>query len=191
MAATKQTVKSKPATSKRAPTSAAAASVAATLSCPECGKSFTRAAALGAHRKMTHGVAGSSANATSNRARVASKKRTTISTAPQHRQRGDKRRHHGRLTVMRCCARFSPTASRPAKMWSAPSTNGSTKQNDSPAPAKPTPHLSRASSANGGRASPRPRPLKKMAGASHTSAATPPTLAVVRHLRQANHHCQA
>ena len=29
------------------------------LTCPECGKTFTRAAALGAHRKMTHGVAGS------------------------------------------------------------------------------------------------------------------------------------
>jgi Zinc finger, C2H2 type len=37
------------------------------LTCPECGKTFTRAAALGAHRKMTHGVAGSSKNATGKR----------------------------------------------------------------------------------------------------------------------------
>ena len=36
----------------------------AALTCPECGRSFTRPAALGAHRKMTHGVAGTSANAT-------------------------------------------------------------------------------------------------------------------------------
>ena len=28
--------------------------------CPECGKSFSRAQALGAHRSRTHGVAGSS-----------------------------------------------------------------------------------------------------------------------------------
>jgi hypothetical protein len=47
-----------------------------TLTCPECGKSFTRPAALGAHRKITHGVAGSSANATSNRRRATTRKRT-------------------------------------------------------------------------------------------------------------------
>lgn len=44
----------------------------ATLTCPECGRTFTRPAALGAHRRMTHGVAGTSANATNQR----SKKRT-------------------------------------------------------------------------------------------------------------------
>jgi len=36
------------------------------FTCPECGKTFTRAAALGAHRKLKHGVAGTSANAKSN-----------------------------------------------------------------------------------------------------------------------------
>ena len=52
------------------------------LTCPECGKTFTRAASLGAHRKMTHGVAGSSKNATSNRtnASASSKRRTTSSS---------------------------------------------------------------------------------------------------------------
>jgi len=54
---------------------------AATLTCPECGKTFTRAAALGAHRKMTHGVAGTSKNATSKtatrrRSRTAAPRRT-------------------------------------------------------------------------------------------------------------------
>src|SRR3954454_20304376 len=53
-----------------------AATTAATLTCPECGKTFTRAAALGAHRKMTHGVAGTSKNATS---KTTTRKRTTTS----------------------------------------------------------------------------------------------------------------
>jgi len=33
------------------------------FTCPECGRSFARAAALGAHRRRAHGVAGTSANA--------------------------------------------------------------------------------------------------------------------------------
>ena len=40
------------------------------LTCPECGRTFTRAAALGAHRKAAHGVAGSSRQARSNRRRT-------------------------------------------------------------------------------------------------------------------------
>jgi uncharacterized C2H2 Zn-finger protein len=32
-----------------------------TLTCPECGKTFTRPASLGAHRNRAHGVAGASA----------------------------------------------------------------------------------------------------------------------------------
>jgi hypothetical protein len=48
------------------------------FTCPECGKTFTRAAALGAHRKMTHGVAGASANAASNRTSSRSRKRPTV-----------------------------------------------------------------------------------------------------------------
>jgi hypothetical protein len=42
------------------------------LSCPECGKTFTRAQALGAHRRQAHGVAGTSKNAKNQRAVVAS-----------------------------------------------------------------------------------------------------------------------
>jgi hypothetical protein len=40
------------------------------LSCPECGRSFSRPAALGAHRSRVHGVAGSSQNARSRRSRA-------------------------------------------------------------------------------------------------------------------------
>jgi hypothetical protein len=39
----------------------------ALLTCPECGRTFTRPAALGAHRKLKHGVAGTSPNAAGNR----------------------------------------------------------------------------------------------------------------------------
>jgi Zinc finger, C2H2 type len=40
--------------------------------CPECGRSFTRAAALGAHRRRAHGVVGSSAQARAKSARRSS-----------------------------------------------------------------------------------------------------------------------
>jgi uncharacterized C2H2 Zn-finger protein len=37
-----------------------AATSSAEFACPECGKTFTRAASLGAHRQRAHGVAGTS-----------------------------------------------------------------------------------------------------------------------------------
>lgn len=40
-----------------------------TLKCPECGRTFTRAASLGAHRNRAHGVAGASTRARSTRTR--------------------------------------------------------------------------------------------------------------------------
>jgi hypothetical protein len=68
---------SKPAAAKK-PESAAATSEPAgskkpapatgtQLTCPECGKTFTRPAALGAHRQRAHGIAGTSQNARSRR----------------------------------------------------------------------------------------------------------------------------
>jgi hypothetical protein len=42
------------------------------LVCPECGKVFTRAQALGAHRRQAHGVAGTSKSAKASKASVAS-----------------------------------------------------------------------------------------------------------------------
>jgi hypothetical protein len=47
---------------KRAP-APSAASKGSSFVCPECGKTFTRAAALGAHRRRAHGVLGRSAQA--------------------------------------------------------------------------------------------------------------------------------
>ena len=56
------------------------------LICPECGKTFTRAASLGAHRKMSHGVAGTSKNATGNRtSTTASSKRRRTTSSSRHR----------------------------------------------------------------------------------------------------------
>ena len=53
----------KSATSARTTTSAKSG----VLTCPECGNTFSRPAALGAHRSRVHGVAGSSQNARSRR----------------------------------------------------------------------------------------------------------------------------
>jgi len=53
----------------KAATKQAGTGADAALVCPECGKTFTRPAALGAHRKMTHGVAGTSKAVTRSRTR--------------------------------------------------------------------------------------------------------------------------
>jgi hypothetical protein len=53
----------------------------AALTCPECGRVFSRPAALGAHRSRVHGVAGTSQNARSRR------NRTTAAATRQRRTR--------------------------------------------------------------------------------------------------------
>lgn len=65
-AATSKTSKSTSATSA---TSKSTSAGAGSLACPECGKTFTRAASLGAHRNRAHGVAGASTRARRTRAR--------------------------------------------------------------------------------------------------------------------------
>jgi predicted RNA-binding Zn-ribbon protein involved in translation (DUF1610 family) len=53
------------------------------FTCPECGKTFTRAAALGAHRRRSHGVAGASSSsrpATPSRSR---RRATRTSSTPR------------------------------------------------------------------------------------------------------------
>jgi hypothetical protein len=49
---------------------------AAAFVCPECGKTFARAAALGSHRSRVHGIAGTSSSATRARAKPASRQPT-------------------------------------------------------------------------------------------------------------------
>ena len=63
--------RSRRATAAKASSTSSRATVASNGSgafvCPECGRSFSRAAALGAHRNRAHGVAGQSATARQNR----------------------------------------------------------------------------------------------------------------------------
>jgi predicted RNA-binding Zn-ribbon protein involved in translation (DUF1610 family) len=54
------------ASSKRL--TAAPSAATETFTCPDCGRTFARAAALGAHRRRAHGIAGQSAAARRNRA---------------------------------------------------------------------------------------------------------------------------
>ena len=119
-------------------TKAKATPAADALTCPECGKTFTRAAALGAHRKMTHGVAGTSKNATGKRtnATASRKRRTTTTGRGRSTTAASNGAAHG-STVTRSSARSSPTASRRGKTSSRKSTPGSTKQNASPVHRKP------------------------------------------------------
>jgi predicted RNA-binding Zn-ribbon protein involved in translation (DUF1610 family) len=54
------------------------------FTCPECGRVFSRAAALGAHRKAAHGVAGSKSSRARTRSR-ASNRRQSTGTRPGRR----------------------------------------------------------------------------------------------------------
>ena len=59
-------------------TRSTATAASGSLACPECGKAFTRAASLGAHRNRAHGVVGASSRssaARSSTARAASRAR--------------------------------------------------------------------------------------------------------------------
>ena len=57
----------------------------AELVCPECGRTFTRAAALGAHRRQAHGVVGASRQARS--AKSGASTNATRRRAPKQRRR--------------------------------------------------------------------------------------------------------
>jgi len=61
--------------------------------CPECGKSFARAQALGAHRNRTHGVAGTSR--TSRTARGAKRRQVKPAPAASRRRSAAARRDGG------------------------------------------------------------------------------------------------
>jgi hypothetical protein len=57
-----------------------------TLTCPECGKPFTRAASLGAHRNRAHGVVGASKAAQRRSGSGRSGARSTASAPATRRQ---------------------------------------------------------------------------------------------------------
>jgi uncharacterized C2H2 Zn-finger protein len=60
------------------------------FTCPECGKTFTRAASLGAHRNRAHGVAGSS-----KQPRTTSSRRRISAATANRRTRTARRRADG------------------------------------------------------------------------------------------------
>jgi uncharacterized C2H2 Zn-finger protein len=71
------------------PSKTATRSRARTFKCPECGKTFTRAASLGAHRRRAHGVPGASAQAKTRASRGrAGKRLTTAASRNGSRVRG-------------------------------------------------------------------------------------------------------
>jgi predicted RNA-binding Zn-ribbon protein involved in translation (DUF1610 family) len=86
-----QPTSSKRGATKRSATSKQSATTAAEFTCPECGRTFTRAAALGAHRSRAHGVAGKSAQARRSRktrqGSAASTSQTARSSAATTRRR--------------------------------------------------------------------------------------------------------
>jgi uncharacterized Zn finger protein (UPF0148 family) len=68
------------------------------FTCPECGRTFTRAAALGAHRRQAHGVAGASRQSSS---------RTTIPSTSASRTGAKTQRRRKRTTPT---ARTAPSS---------------------------------------------------------------------------------
>jgi hypothetical protein len=84
---------------------------AATLTCPECGKTFTRPAAMGAHRSRVHGVAGTSRNTTSTRTgRTPSGSSTTANSSSRKRSSSPSGR--GTSGRQRAAAASTATSSR-------------------------------------------------------------------------------
>jgi hypothetical protein len=62
------------------------------LICPECGKTFSRPAGLGAHRQRVHGVAGSSKNASGRQRRL----RSQQAASARNGRRGETTRRRSR-----------------------------------------------------------------------------------------------
>jgi uncharacterized C2H2 Zn-finger protein len=70
-----------------AATKAKPAAATAELTCPECGKTFTRAASLGAHRNRAHGVSGAAAKRKPSARRAAAKPATAASSRSRSTRR--------------------------------------------------------------------------------------------------------
>src|SRR5262245_1490261 len=73
------------------------------LVCAECGRTFSRAAALGAHRQRAHGIAGTSKNARTRTAAAASATQRQAARRANTMARNDNRRtvdHDALLRVL-------------------------------------------------------------------------------------------
>jgi uncharacterized C2H2 Zn-finger protein len=78
----------KPATKSqsKADSDGASSESADQFTCPECGRVFSRAAALGAHRKAAHGVAGSKSSRARTRRRASRRARMQSTGTPPGRR---------------------------------------------------------------------------------------------------------
>ena len=85
--------------------------------CPECGRTFSRAAALGAHRRQAHGVIGAVSAARSQRSRATSSRtaRTRSTSAAPAR---------GKAAAAKTVASSAPTARRSRQTTRAQTATG-------------------------------------------------------------------
>ena len=87
-----------------------------TFICAECGRTFTRAAALGAHRRQAHGIVGASVAAVRARGRTATSRRKASATASKRKTAG---RAKASTTARKPTATARKTAAVQAKTRSA------------------------------------------------------------------------
>jgi len=80
------------------------ASTAEQFKCPECGRTFTRAAALGAHRRQAHGIAGATSQS---RASRRESRRTTARATSAAASTSTRRRRPTRAATTSARARTS------------------------------------------------------------------------------------
>jgi len=69
--------------------------------CPECGRSFARAAALGAHRRSAHGITGASSSAAAARSRAAGRPTSAQPRRPRRTTADVQRRVVNRDVLLR------------------------------------------------------------------------------------------
>jgi uncharacterized C2H2 Zn-finger protein len=101
---------------------------AAELVCPECGKTFTRPASLGAHRNRAHGVAGASAARATAKKATRTRKPAAARSSPKAkaaaRSTATPSRRKATSSSQPATAVKRQTASRPSTPRSASSTRG-------------------------------------------------------------------
>src|SRR6266511_1745500 len=93
----------------------------ARLVCPECGKTFTRPASLGAHRNRAHGIAGASAVARANAKKAT---RAGKAAAARSASRGKTAARSTPAASVKRQATSRPPTARPAGSTRRRSSNG-------------------------------------------------------------------
>jgi hypothetical protein len=87
------------------------------FTCPECGRTFSRAAALGAHRRQAHGIAGAKSQPrtqTSRSARTTSRAQATTQRRRTGASGGGRAASSGAVATRRSRARADGTVDRDA-----------------------------------------------------------------------------